>query len=196
MANEKDFTNKPPKAREWEILFYTDNDLHMSEFNALLNDNRFVAIVHDRDIKEGGELKKEHIHGVYKFDNASSIGSVLKLIPNHESNLINPVKSCRSMMRYLVHRDNPEKTSYSPAELLGNASLALRYLNDSDMEGEKMLRVIEYIEAYDGYLRFRDFFRWTIENKLYDVIRRNSYLIKEIVREANEDWVSGRQKND
>lgn len=186
MSNETDNTNRPPQSREWEIVFYDDNPNHIEELKNLLNDRRVVGAYHDRDIKDDRTPKKAHYHIYIKFDTPTTIGSVEKLLPNHESNLIQKIKNFRSACRYLLHIDNPEKAQYDQTSLVGNTKIATRYLQSEDVECEGVRRILTYIDESPKGLTDFQVLLWASNEGLYSVYRRGAYIFSRILDQKNK----------
>lgn len=187
MANEIASTNRPPKSREWEVVFYDDNEAHIEELKTLIKEKNVVGAYHDRDLKEDGTPKKAHYHIYIKFENTSTLGSVEKLIPNHETNLIKAIKSFRGACRYLLHLDNPEKAQYDETSLVGNVSLAKRYLQSDDVECEAVRKILTFIDTSDDVLFDKDVLFWCCSENLYSVYRRGAYLFSRVIEQHNKD---------
>lgn len=69
-----------------------------------------------------GELKKSHVHVIFKLPFPKNINSALLFINSCLSdklqfNFLQPVGSLPLMCRYLIHLDNPEKFQYDHAEI-------------------------------------------------------------------------------
>lgn len=194
MSNESSTTNKPPKSREWEVIFYEDNERHNEELQEILKDRRVVGAYHDRDITDEGEPKKPHYHILIKFDNACTIGSVEKILPNHESNLMRSVKSFRGACRYLIHLDNPDKAQYQKESLVGNIKIAERYLQSEDIEAESVRKILTFIEDCDCVITDSSVLFWCCSEGLYSVYRRGSYMFSRIIDQHNKNvhkrWIS------
>lgn len=197
MSNETSSTNKPPKAnpfiegkhRCWEVICWIDNPQHVDDMKVLLCDRRCVGILHDKDITDEGELKKPHYHIIIKFDNASTFGSVMKLIPNHDEGNVRFVKSEKGAYRYLIHKDNPEKTQYSYEDVVGNVALAKKYFRDDDIEGYQLIQILEFIQNYDNRLFDTVVLRWCVEEGFYSVYRRNCYTLSRIIDQFNKEQI-------
>lgn len=187
MSNENSTTNLPLKSREWEIILYDENEIHKENLKILLEEKRCVGVLHDKDIDDNGVLKKVHYHFLIRFENAMTIGSVLKIIPNHESHLINKVKSFKGACRYLLHLDNPEKYQYTESNLLGNINIAKRYIQADDYENEGVKKILSFIESFDTKIRDKDVLHWCCCEDLYSVYRRGAYIFSRVIEQHNID---------
>lgn len=156
MSNESNSNNKPRSSRVIGIVLYQDNENHLKEIEQLRADPRAVGIYHDRDLTDEGEFKKPHYHFLYKFDNPSTFGSLLKIFPDHEEHLLYYVNSFKGQARYLLHMDNPEKAQYLQDDLIGNARLIKKYLNSDDKFADDLIKITRFIESFPDYLSLHD----------------------------------------
>ena len=85
--------------------------------------------VHDRDTwtpydqeknpeHVAGQLKKEHIHGVFLFEGKKSLKQILELLAPLGVKYAEPTHNVQSFTRYLLHMDNPEKAQYSKDSII------------------------------------------------------------------------------
>lgn len=99
-----------------------------------------VSPLHEFDKNPTGELKKAHFHVVIAFSGKKSYEQVYDICKSINQPRPEVVNDIRSMVRYLIHRDNPEKFQY-----------------------DKRL-----IQAFNGF-NFRNYFEFSKEEK-YDII--------------------------
>lgn len=99
---------------------------------------KYYYILHDKDYnKKTGEIKKAHYHLLIKLDNAISIEKIIKALINERGsqeaieNDFSIVKSFKGMVRYLIHKDNPEKEQYKLEEVVTNDRNISYYFNDN-----------------------------------------------------------------
>ncbi len=117
------------KSRVWKLLVYPDSA--PEDWKQILEENgqRFVCILHDKDVwserdekknpeHRAGEPKKPHYHvmlffdGETSFNTVSEVASLIKA-PTPQYNL----GSASTFMRYMLHLGHPEKYQY-PVESL------------------------------------------------------------------------------
>ena len=98
-------------------------------------------ITHDNDYKDNGELKEPHTHILIRYDNPRKISTISKLL-NVPTNFIEKVSSFKSMLRYLTHMDNPEKSPYAPFEVYTNTAYDYMALSHQDLNNKQ---IIDYI---------------------------------------------------
>lgn len=177
--------NKSKKGRVWEIDLYPDCDRHLEILAQLAESPRAVGILHNRDINGEGAPKKPHFHWLYVFDNPVGQGSVEKLFPDLESNLIQAVNSTKGAYRYLIHLDNPEKAQYSKSELIGNITLAEKYLRTENDEPTEVILLLDMLESNPN-MTIAQLMRYACKNGLYGAFRRNAYILHQIAKEKKQ----------
>lgn len=96
--------------------------------------SKYWYIFHDRDLDDNGQVKKKHLHLVCYDDSPNFI---TKGIKNFEGatlpNLVEGCRNGRACIRYLVHKDDPQKQQYDITEVVTNSPQQLTSaLADSD----------------------------------------------------------------
>ena len=128
-------------------------------------------VFHDKDLDDNGTVKKRHLHLVC-YD--SSPASISKAIKNFEGcTLPNCVEACRNgraMLRYLIHKDDPDKFQYDPKDVesnnIGQFSEAIEdsdnvvslFKDYEDLRTAK-ISVGEFIEKYKQNLSGMNFYQ-------------------------------------
>lgn len=140
-------------------------------------------VFHDMDKDENGTLKKKHIHLV-AYD--SSPSTIKKAINNFDGatlpNLVEGCRNGRAMLRYLVHKDDPDKYPYDPSAVMtNNMAQFLSAIEDSDSvtkifeDYEKVrtakISVGEFIEKYKEHLSGMNFYQQLQTFKLLTTIK-------------------------
>ena len=77
-----------------------------------------VYIVHDKDKNDDGTDKEKHIHIMLCTYNAATLGQVRRWFPSNQNTLGQVLNDDEQMLRYLTHKDNPEKAQYSDEEVI------------------------------------------------------------------------------
>lgn len=148
-------TNKgETRTRIWEIILYpVDNavNLHAFVLQGIIDScmecgYKYFMILHDKDIDEDGQLKKEHVHILLEFPNPRRIKSVMREMCVLEENLVNPVTSKKGYIRYLTHIDDKDKYQYKQSNIQTNCKTdverAYKCDKDSIEQAEYMLNYI------------------------------------------------------
>lgn len=140
----------------------------------------FAWIVHDKDLNENGDLKKEHIHWVGRKKNGSRVETVAK-VAGLKVNEIEIVRNFKKMVRYLVHLDTPTKAQYSVDEI--DCNFDIEPFLDGRNEGQNVLNFVEKRLAGASYMQL---LKDSIADGTYSDLRRNYGFIKLVVEEEQE----------
>ncbi len=153
---------------------------------------KYYVVLHDKDIiNDMGELKKAHYHLLVKLDNAIDIKKIYDILnySNNERTLqaivnnLSVVKSFKSMVRYLIHRDNKEKYQYNLEDIITNDKSISYYFNDNTIIDN--FQMIYKIIEENNITNFRYLIKWCVENNnIYAMqyIQDNSYLVSCLFR--------------
>lgn len=162
-----------------------DHDIHCDS-NITNNDVDGKPVV--------GSIKKPHYHIVAYVKNPCILArAAIKFdIP---SNRVQRVEKSKSAIRYLLHLDQPEKTSYRLEEIITNNSSALsRYCAGDGLSVDDKARII--IEKLEQCYNFTmsQICMEMIHNGVYDEFRRGQHLYTAIIYELREQGKSKRRK--
>lgn len=137
----------------------------------------YFYILHDKDKDKSGNYIKPHLHFVIKGRHCLWKWSELLGIPEH---MIEKTRSITGAVRYLIHKDNPEKYQYSPDDVFtNNASAFHKFIADQNsysfqefsidirrLKTGRMSRE-EFEEKYNNDLsRMGKYSQWRIINDL------------------------------
>lgn len=91
------------RVRNIGLILYPEDNSHMLALDYIKhNYENYIWILHNRDLKENGEIKKEHFHVLLHFPNARTISTLSKQLGISE-NLFYEIKSLNGQLRYLIH---------------------------------------------------------------------------------------------
>lgn len=86
------------------------------EAKQILRDSKFAGYAgyHYKCEDEAGNLKKPHVQIMFRFEKKTSAKQVLEGLPEGfiANGYLQRIKNWNGELRYLVHRDNPEKAQY------------------------------------------------------------------------------------
>lgn len=148
-----------------------------------------VSPLHDKDIKDDGEPKKQHFHIYHFVDNKKSLSAEIKKL-NYQGLFCFPeqlvVHDVRSCLRYFKHLDEDhsikplyEDDILSTLDLIDTVNLALSdRKSDSQIVSELIDDIID--NEISSFHRFVEFVR---NNKSYriDFILKKSYFFKSYI---------------
>lgn len=159
------------------------------------SDGQFFYCIHNCDLKDdlSGELKKEHIHFVFKPVNPRTLKGFADSI-GIPSNYIEPCKSVRASVRYLIHLDDPDKFQYpSDCIRVGGTSTysdVIEFLQDAPRklsDDEMASAIVSYILDQKGGVSVSRATVWALENGYYSAFRRGFSIFSQLIREVNNN---------
>lgn len=174
------------KYRNYEIILYPENQEHIDVLYKVKKDFKFAYILHNKDRKDDGDLKKEHWHVQVFLDNQKTLSAFSKMLGLEDSkHLIQIVKDKKKAIRYLVHVDNDEKESYDVEDIITNIDIANYFSNLQSDESVDIDNMFSFIDEYKGYLSYRTFFRFVRDSNIWSNYRRNQFAINKLIDEHN-----------
>lgn len=192
MAREK-------RTRVWGTLIYPrqgDEETQCPEnWAEVLEEMGVKAVVsplHDKDTKPDGTFKKPHRHVLLSFEGVKSEAQARELFERIGGVGCEPINSLYAQVRYLTHKDNPEKAQYSSLDVLTFGGFEYkRYASTKEDEdkdtGEKMGRIFA-IMAERNLFEFCHVAEFLLqeEPELFAVFRKNSYFFGQFIRSKQE----------
>ena len=177
------------RSRVHMLLLYPDNEKHVNAVEKIKQSYDYALILHNRDVTENGELKKEHWHCVVRFKNAVWSLAICKEL-GIDQNFIENVKRFDNALQYLIHYNDSDKAQYSIDEVLGNLKQKLvESINKLDKsEGEKVLELIEYIETQDQRISIKSFANFCAQQGYWAEFRRSASIFIKIIDEHNQKF--------
>ena len=85
-----------------------------------------ISPLHDKDKNATGEEKKAHYHFILSFSGVKSYDQVKEITESLNATVPQACQNVKGMVRYLTHKDNPEKYQYNEFDI--------RCLNGFDLE--------------------------------------------------------------
>lgn len=180
--------NKYNKNRNFTALLYMEDKTHKNALEEIQKKYDHAFIEHNKDVNlETGELKKEHIHCVFRVGTnprwRSAVAKELGITENY-------IEGCdlNKQLKYLIHWDNPNKYQYSLDEVEGNLKKRLKEIiqKEGKTEGERAREIIEAIENFEGYIDIASFSVWCTENGYWDVFRKGHPIFIKIIQNKNK----------
>jgi hypothetical protein len=111
-----------------------------------------VSPLHDRDMNADETQKKEHWHVLLTYSTGGTTYNVVeKLTASLNATIPQPVEQLKGLYRYLTHKDNPEKTQYSEADIITINGFNIReHVELTKSEVNKLKRdIMRFVEEYD-----------------------------------------------
>lgn len=157
------------------LILYAEDKTHLEAMKIIHNNFRYKAILHDRDVDNNGELKKEHYHYVVKLDSTQTnlwLANTLGI----SSNYIQKIISLKGALDYLTHKYSFDKFQYSESELFGDLSLRTEENDDSDFYRLSTLIIDNKIHTFKELLCLAE------KEKLMTTLRKNSYFYTQMLK--------------
>lgn len=182
-------TDDVKRGRVWQIVFYPESC--PSDFEDLIYSWHIPCVLsplHDptKNIKGIGETEgKVHYHLNLYFDGNKSYDQILYYAEQLNSKRVIRVENARSMTRYLIHLDDPDKEQFRIEDIkaFGGAS----YIDYLIQDGNSIncCENLEYIilhERIDNMAILIKYLKDNGETELLNYIRfKNSYYISTIL---------------
>lgn len=178
------------------LILYNDDE-SLLNYNYIINivkspcfyNCKYYSILHNKDIDQNGELKKEHYHLLVKLENAISIENILKCFYNEiekQQSIVNSlsiVKSFKGYVRYLIHYDDKEKYQYNLNDIFTNDRNLSYYFNDNTIIDN--FKLLYYVISKYNIKYFKELIEYCINNNdivLMQYVQDNAYLVNCILR--------------
>lgn len=161
--------SRPRRHKNFGTIVYPESAPH--NWKQLLSELKIPAIIsplHDRDVTEDGELKKEHYHVLIMYDSVKTLEQAIEDISKINGVGCEVVRSIRGYARYLIHADDPDKYQYDANDVT--------QLNGADFA--HLIRV-----ATDKYRAISEMMDYCIAHDIYSYAQ-----LLEIARQTNHGW--------
>lgn len=179
------------KSEKFSIVLYPESESMIIEYIKL--NYKYAGILHDKDVDETGEIKKEHYHFVVLFNNAKDSKTLANEI-GVEEHRIQFINSKKYSIRYLIHFDQPEKYQYKFEDIETNIEDLKRYFNNEKSESQEMRQILEYIYSIDRFLYYHEVLEFALYENIYSTYRRAGNNINKLVDEHNRFYKEGRRR--
>lgn len=184
MAQKK--KNENYRNRTHMLELYPDNPSHVKAMEKIEKSYECAYILHDKDVKEDGNLKKPHWHVVLRFKDAkwrSALCTELEI----EERFCEEPRSFDNCLMYLIHYNDTDKYQYDVKEVKGTIKKRLKELiNKVDKsEGEKVYELIDYIENQTDVIRVTAFAKYCANNGYWAEFRRSGMIFCKMIDEHN-----------
>lgn len=141
--------NKGTRTRNWTVVVYPESlpDKWIEILNSF-NIEYVVSPLHDSDKNGAEEEKKAHYHVLLMFGGVKTYEQVSELIEPLNCPKPQKVHSAKSLVRYFLHLDHPDKHQYKKEDLIsyGGVDIA-ELLRPSSSERYSMLaEIMDFID--------------------------------------------------
>lgn len=106
------------RSSKWAFICYPESlPDNWKELLKALHIPCAVSPLHDKDLNPTGDEKKPHYHVFIEYDSLKSYDQVREDTAIFNGTVPQIVKSPIGMIRYFIHKDNPEKYQYNWADI-------------------------------------------------------------------------------
>lgn len=175
---------KDGRSRTWMLLLYEDDPTHKAVLDGKLAelDWNYAGRVHD---KEDGVKTHHHIVVLFKdgrknVDIANDLGIDKRWLRAWDRK--------KKALRYLCHRDNPEKFQYSTDGIYGTiAEQAVGACSKGNelSEVQSVKEITRLLREIEGFVTYDFFLNLVSEQGLYATFRRMGNIAVQLINEHN-----------
>lgn len=128
-------------------------------------------ILHDKDDV------KPHYHWLFRLSQPTTPHKIAVLLGLNDND-IEIGKSFTSLVRYLIHFDDPDKFQYAREDIQTELNLDKYFdVSSSIKDSDSLLDIIDYLEK--NAPSRRQMLHWCLSNGVYDVYKRNYNIIND-----------------
>lgn len=197
------------KSRNFKLLLYPDNEFHMNVLSYIRKEYSYLEVYHNQDLKdiETGTFKKAHYHVFVPFGgarwNTSFIAELDTICSNGNESIAQFVRSVpdeKRFLRYLIHKDSPEKYQYSKSsvtgtsdllekfdlacygdtELIQDSVLLANYIIDNNIQDVLIFQIWALEHGYQkAYDRYKSTYNFAIQNHLKGELQKLKSILND-----------------
>lgn len=174
------------RSRTHMLLLYPENEEHTKAYEIIQKTYDYASILHNKDVTEDGELKKEHWHIVLRFTQPRWSSAICKDLGIKE-NYIEEVKNFNNALQYLIHYNDINKAQYSIEEVKGTLKTKLieSIQKIEKSESEKVVELIQFIEESTEPISVTQFASFCAKNGYWAEFRRSGSIFCKMLEEHN-----------
>lgn len=129
------------------------------------------------------ECKKPHYHIVFAFSGNKSIEQVREMMYKLGSSMVQIVSDVQSVVRYLIHKDNPEKEQLDKKDIKVYNWDIEKYFKCTKEENLNNMRTLIKIANENKCRNYKELFKLCLDdNDLLSLLLKYSYAINLYLR--------------
>ena len=185
MSVKKSTKNK--RTRNWNFILYPESA--PENWREIIDETHIEWVespLHDRDVNPDGTTKKPHNHITLLFPTDKSFDQIKEITDSVNAPIPVKCQSVKGSIRYMVHKDNPEKAQYNWDDIMchGGADLGALCSPTATERLEIQKDIFDYIRSTE-IIEFEDIVNYAMDNGInewlnvlwnYSTISINSYL--------------------
>lgn len=143
--------------------------------------------IHDQDTNADGSPKKPHYHVMLAFDSLKTWEQANEIAACTKGTVTQPLQgSPRSMIRYFVHMDNPDKAQYNwdEIEVHGGMDIADYKRTSTASDMDQLKQIIQYVIDND-VLEYEDLVIYAMYNEpdwFESLALRSTYFVNAFIK--------------
>lgn len=199
---EYESESKELRSNLWTFCIYPDDSLP-DNYLTIINSwviPVLLSPVHDSDVNGNGMEKKKHIHVMMHFGARAnkSYDQVMKFVDQLHGCPAEVVHNSVGMIRYFVHRDNPEKYQYQVEDM--TSFFGFQYLEafNSISDEDQLYKRVEDIILENKIFNAKILTLYLKKHNLIDELRfarRHTIWFKAIMDGIYHDAIRSIEKN-
>ena len=163
------------KERYWTFIMYPqsmDKDINAIEYLQATGLKIAISPLHNKDLNQDGEQKKEHYHVLLCFEGPTTYNRVEKITKQVNATIPQRVISPIGCIRYMTHKDNPEKAQYDERDIKTLNGLDIQDICGitTSMELELKKGIIQLIQA-KNITEYSTLINYLIKEDLKDMFK-------------------------
>lgn len=179
--------NKETRTRGWTIVLYPDSA--PENWRDIL-DSYYIEWVesplHDSDLNADGEKKKPHWHILLLFSGVKDIAQIVELVAPLNCPIPQKVHNQKSLVRYMAHLDNPEKSQYDISDIKAHGGVDIQeLLKPSSSERKTLIKEMSYFIKDNNIIEFQDLFDYAAEHREDDwfplIVDNSAYILDKYI---------------
>lgn len=175
---------KDGRSRTWMLLLYEDDETHKAVLDGRLSDLdwNYAGRIHDKD-----DGVKVHHHIVILFKDGRKNTDIADDL-GIDKRWLRAWDRKKKALRYLCHRDNPEKYQYSTDAIYGTiAEQAVGACSKGNelSEVQSVQEITRLLRGIDGIVTYDFFLNLVANNGLYATFRRMGNIATRLIDEHN-----------
>lgn len=189
------------RTRNWSFICYPDSAPdNWKETLKSLHIPCAISPLHDKDLNPTGDEKKPHWHIFLTFDSVKTYEQVKDLISFTNGTIPQAVSSPVGLVRYFIHKDNPEKHQYNFRDIEVYCGFDLsKYDTYSEKELDQIFaEITQFIDENQIY-EISDLNEYCYKNDLewYRIIRKNTIYFSHHInsrRNKYKEWIKNNKQ--
>ena len=154
------------RTRNWNVIVYPESA--PENWKDIIDETRIewvVSPLHDKDLDPDGTIKKSHWHVLLLFEGVKTYEQVKEITDKINSPIPVKCQSVKGSIRYMAHKDHPDKFQYNWNDIMcyGGADLAALCAPNSTERLQIQIDILDYIRSA-GIIEFEDIVNYARDN--------------------------------